>query len=97
MIPQWILMVCAGIVVLITGFLTGRAYTLASSLGTSQKGIIVAKNYSADLFGSAFGAFLVPVFLFPVLGLGGIGVLLFVLNLGGVAWLWISRRNFVPL
>jgi predicted membrane-bound spermidine synthase len=30
---------------------------------------IAAKNYSADLFGSAMGAILTTIFLFPILGL----------------------------
>ena len=65
----------------IAAYLTGIQYRLASLLikGTQLK--IASSTYSADLLGSAVGAFLVAVFLFPLLGLVTTGIILAIINL----------------
>jgi predicted membrane-bound spermidine synthase len=57
--------------ILISGLATGIGYEflLASKLRDKSFGQIAGENYSTDLLGSAFGAFLTAIFLLPVFGL----------------------------
>ncbi|MCX6282997.1 MAG: hypothetical protein NTW31_01990, partial [Bacteroidetes bacterium] len=72
-------------------------YSLASRLSAGSRDVAVPKNYSADLFGSSLGAFLVPVFIFPLLGLMNTGYILALINTIGAAILFLKRQNFVSL
>jgi len=96
-LPLWMIQAKAAGITLVLAFLVGMEYSLAFRLSERNKALAVSKNYSADLFGSALGAFIVPVFLFPLLGLMNTGYALALLNTAGAAALFIKRRNFVPL
>jgi spermidine synthase len=61
-------------------FITGREYTLATLLSGKTVTKTVASTYSAELFGSAAGAFAVALFLIPAIGIIRTGVLLALLN-----------------
>jgi predicted membrane-bound spermidine synthase len=84
-------------ITMVLSILTGMEYSLAFRLSGRNKALNVAKNYSADLSGSALGAFIIPVFLFPLLGMMNTGYLLALLNTAGAAVLFINRKNFVSL
>jgi len=67
-LPLWMVQSKAAMITVALSVLTGMEYSLAFRLSGRDKALNVAKNYSADLFGSALGAFMIPVFLFPLLG-----------------------------
>ena len=96
-LPLWMIQAKAAGITLVLSMLTGLEYSLAFRLSEKDQARTVAKNYSADLFGSAIGAFIVPVFLFPLLGLLSTGYVLALLNTTGVAILFIKRKKFVSL
>jgi spermidine synthase len=96
-LPVWLGLSFAGVAVLTTGFLMGRLYVLAAGIGGKDAGTTASRNYSADLFGSAAGAILTPILLFPLMGLFLTGILLAILNVGSAFWLWSRSRNFVSL
>ena len=96
-LPLWMIEAKAAAITLILSILTGMEYSLAFRLSKRNKAVAVAKNYSADLFGSALGAFIVPVFLFPLIGMISTGYVLALVNTTGAAFLFIKRKNFVPL
>jgi len=93
----WTIQTHAAIITLVLASVTGLEYSLAFRLSERNKALAVSKNYSADLFGSALGAFIVPVLLFPLLGLIYTGCILALLNTSGAAVLFMRRRNFVSL
>lgn len=95
--PLWMIQLKAAAMTLVLSFLTGMLYSLAIRLSEGSQAMRVAKNYSADLFGSALGAFIIPVLIFPVLGLMNAGYLLALVNTTGAVVLFIKRRNFVSL
>jgi len=96
-LPLWMIQLKHGGITLAVSFLTGCGYSLAFRLSSRDKALSVSKNYSADLFGAALGAFLVPIFLFPLVGLVNTGYLLAILNTAGAAFLFIKRKHFLPL
>ncbi len=57
------------ILVFMLAFIAGHEFSLASQLQPFSYSYIAGINYSTDLAGSAFGAFLTPIVLLPVLGL----------------------------
>ena len=61
--------------------MTGAQFSLASRLHRDKITDISAGIYSVDLLGSAIGAFLVAVLLFPLLGLVKVCILLALINL----------------
>jgi predicted membrane-bound spermidine synthase len=65
-------------------------YAAASSLQSLDAGHIASKNYSADLFGSALGAFLTSVFLLPLAGIIYTSLMLAFLNLISIIFLVFS-------
>ena len=77
--------------------LVGFEYGMAVRLSSFSPRKTAAVNYSADLFGSAAGAFLVTIYLFPILGLTATGLILSFFNLFSAAYLLIRRRFFVFL
>ena len=95
--PLWITEFMAAVITLVISFLTGMQYPLSIRLSAREQSLSLAKNYSADLFGSALGAFVMPVFFFPLLGLMNTGYILALLNTAGAALLFIRRKNVVPL
>jgi predicted membrane-bound spermidine synthase len=96
-LPLLIIQAKAAAITIVFSFLAGMEYSLAFRLSERNKALAVSKNYSADLFGAALGAFIVPVLLFPLLGLLNTGYVLALLNTAGAATLFIRRRNFVSL
>ncbi len=70
---------------LLIAILSGILYTLATRMQNTSPEIIASGTYSADLTGSAFGAFLVAVFLFPLAGMTITIVILAGINLVAVA------------
>ncbi len=75
--------------------LVGMEYGLAVRLSKTTPSSAVAINYSADLFGSAIGAFLVTLFLFPMLGLIWTGMILSLLNLFSAICLFYRRSGYL--
>ncbi|MEI8006939.1 MAG: hypothetical protein WCI48_12090 [Bacteroidota bacterium] len=96
-LPLWVFPAKVSAVTVVLAFMVGMEYSFAFRLSQRNKALAVSKNYSADLFGSALGAFIVPVILFPLLGLMNTGYVLALLNTAGAAALYIKRRNFVSL
>ena len=75
-------------------FLTGTQFSIASGLQKDSIANVSAGIYSVDLLGSAIGALLVAVLLFPMLGLVKVCVLLFLINLGaGMLSFWGGERS----
>ena len=79
-----------GLLTLVISFLAGMEYSVASGLQAADTGYITSKNYSADLFGSALGAFLTSVFLLPLAGIIYTSLILVLLNFISVIFLAIS-------
>jgi predicted membrane-bound spermidine synthase len=82
-----------GVVTLIISILAGMEYTCASSLQSLDAGRIASKNYSADLFGSALGAFLTSVFLLPLAGLIYTSLILVLLNFISILFLVLTFKT----
>ncbi len=69
------------LITLIISVFTGIQFSLASQVQNNSIARVSSAIYSVDLMGSAAGAFLVSVILFPILGLVKIFVLLAILNI----------------
>ncbi len=69
------------------GGLTGFQFTQASMKSSGNYAEISGKTYSSDLFGSAFGALAVTIFLIPRLGIVASVLTIAILNLAFGAWL----------
>jgi spermidine synthase len=86
-----------GLLTLVISFLAGMEYSFASLLQVHESSRIVSKNYSADLFGSALGAFLTSVFLLPLAGIIYTSLMLAFLNFISIVFLVLSfsfsRKN----
>lgn len=82
-----------GFLCIFPAFLTGLEYHLAVTLRQEQIKRAVAGSYSADLFGSALGAFATAVILIPLAGVTASCILLGILNLAGAWILCKGRRN----
>ena len=87
--PAWL----PGLIIILLTFLfavlTGIQYQLATRLRNETVPEVASSTYSADLLGSAFGIFLVAVFVFPLIGMVFTGLLLAGLNFvaaGVVRW-----------
>jgi len=81
-----------GLLTLVISFLAGMEYSVASLLQSHNTGRIASKNYSADLFGSALGAFLTSVLLLPLAGIIFTSLLLVLLNLLSVMILSLRKK-----
>ena len=81
----------------LAAFVVGMEYRMASVLSKNSLRETVTRNYPADLFGSAIGAFSLACFLFPFFGILITGLFLASLNLLSAFFLLISRRKFVSL
>jgi spermidine synthase len=82
---------------LTVSFLTGMEYAVSTHLGTEKKLSTPARNYSADLLGSACGILLTSVLLLPVLGMFRTTVILVILNLISAVFLTVHRKKIVSL
>ncbi len=88
---QMILGVCAFQV----AFMVGIEYRVATLLARSSPRNAVARLYSADLFGSAMGAFATAAMLFPFFGIVYTGFFLAVLNIFSAMIFFIQHRKLV--
>jgi spermidine synthase len=82
-----------GLLTLVISFLAGMEYSVASLLQSHDTGRIASKNYSADLFGSALGAFLTSVFLLPLAGIIYTSLLLVLLNFLSIMILLLRKKR----
>jgi spermidine synthase len=82
-----------GVLTLMISVLAGMEYAAASSLQSRDAGHIASKNYSADLFGSALGAFLTSVFLLPLAGLIYTSLILVLLNFISILFLIVTYKT----
>ncbi len=87
--PAWLPGLIITLLTFMFAVLTGIQYQLATRLRAGTVPEVASSTYSADLLGSAFGVFLVAVFIFPLIGMVFTGLLLAGLNFvaaGGVRW-----------
>lgn len=68
-LPEWFIHIIFYLLTIFISLFIGIEYGLASVMREQKIATIAAKNYSADLFGSAIGAILTTVLLFPLVGL----------------------------
>jgi spermidine synthase len=92
-LPDFVNYAIMGILTLVISVLAGMEYTAASSLQTLHPGHIASKNYSADLFGSALGAFLTSFILLPLAGLIYTSLILVLLNFISILFLVLSFKT----
>lgn len=85
-----------GLLTLIPGFLMGVHFGLGSVLTPGTVRGISSGNYAADLAGSALGAFIVSLFVFPLFGIFSSSYLLAGFNLL-VIIIMLSRSKIVTL
>lgn len=88
--PDLVIYSIMGLLTLVIAVLAGMEYSIASFLQTADIGRVTSKNYSADLFGSALGAFLTSVFLLPLAGIIYTSLMLALLNFISIIFLVIS-------
>jgi len=87
--PAWLPGLIITLLTFMFAVLTGIQYQLATRLRDGTAPEVASSTYSADLLGSAFGVFLVAVFIFPLIGMVFTGLLLAGLNFvaaGVVRW-----------
>ncbi|MDZ7740608.1 MAG: hypothetical protein U5Q03_02360 [Bacteroidota bacterium] len=70
---------------LLISFLTGTQYAIASRLFRAKTKEVAGKTYLADMAGSAFGILITSVFLLPLFGLNGTGLILLAFNTASIA------------
>jgi predicted membrane-bound spermidine synthase len=89
----WLINLIFGMLAFLAAFIVGMEYSLAAVLSkrTSQK--TVTGNYSAEMFGSAAGAFAVTLFLIPAFGIIYTGIFLAVLNMITAGSLFLLRHK----
>jgi spermidine synthase len=85
---EWQINLVFALFAFITAFIVGMEYRLASLLSHKTPLRTVAGNYSADMFGSAAGAFAATLFLIPSFGIIYTGLFLAALNLATTGLLW---------
>jgi spermidine synthase len=78
---------------MIVSFLTGLLFSMASAISAKNVTLATAFNYSADLFGSAFGAILTSLILLPLLGLVVTCLILVALNLFSAGFLALRGKQ----
>jgi predicted membrane-bound spermidine synthase len=77
---RWIVMTLFAIMAFIPACIVGLEYRLAPELSRQSRQHTIASNYSADMYGSAMGAFAGALLLIPSFGIAGTGVFLAALN-----------------
>jgi spermidine synthase len=68
-LPAVVIYFLFSLFVALTGLLMGVHFGIGSELSTGKVGVIASGNYAADLAGSALGAFIVSLFIFPLTGI----------------------------
>jgi spermidine synthase len=74
-------------------FIVGMEYRLAALLSEKTPLKTVSGNYSAEMFGSAAGAFAVTLFLIPTIGMVNTGIFLAALNLTTAGLLFMASSK----
>jgi len=92
-IGDWPIHIVFALLAFIAAFIVGMEYRVAFLLSKSTLQRAVAGNYSAEMFGSAAGAFSVTLFLIPLLGMVNTGIILALLNLATVGSLFMVRQK----
>jgi len=95
--PSWLNIPIIGFLTLLISWLTGIEFALAAKIRDYQVNLLVARNYSADLFGSAFGALITSILLLPLLGMVNSCMVLASLNVISALVMIIYRKKFVSL
>ncbi|MCX6282137.1 MAG: hypothetical protein NTU51_09250 [Bacteroidetes bacterium] len=93
----WVMECIAALATLLLSVVAGMEYSMSMRLSANQINKKVSENYSADLFGSALGAFIIPIFLFPLLGMIQAGYVMALMNTAGAALLFVWRKKIVYL
>jgi predicted membrane-bound spermidine synthase len=94
-LSPWANLIALGSLTFLISFATGIEFSLAAQNQSSQPHTLAAKNYSMDLFGSAFGALLAGVVMLPLLGMVATCVILALLNVVSASVLGIfGKRNY---
>lgn len=78
---------------LILSFITGLEFAMASAIGSKDITLKTSFNYSADLFGSAIGAFVTTLFLLPFLGIVTSCLVMVMLNLFSAGFLYFRQKK----
>jgi hypothetical protein len=89
----WIINPVFAVMAFSSAFIVGMEYRLAAALSVKTPQKTVAGNYSAEMFGSAAGAFAVTLFLIPTIGILTTGIFLTVLNLATAGSLFLERKK----
>jgi spermidine synthase len=89
----WLNFVFLGLLNLLIAILAGIEFALATQVQKQNTSNLAAKNYSADLFGSAFGAILTTLLFLPFLGLVNTCLVLVALNLSSALVIYLYRNK----
>ncbi|MDP1622297.1 MAG: hypothetical protein Q8M08_08150 [Bacteroidales bacterium] len=92
-LDDWLILLVFGCLAFLLAFIMGMEYCVAALLSVKTPHKTVAGNYSAEMFGSAAGAFAVTLFLIPSLGIVNTCIFLAVLNLATAGTLFFIRRT----
>jgi spermidine synthase len=82
---------------LAVAMLTGLEFSMASSSLKTRVSFNAGKSYSADLFGSAFGALITGILLYPLFGITISCLFLVILNAFSAFILFSGRKKIVTL
>jgi hypothetical protein len=89
----WVINFVFAILAFSAAFIVGMEYRLAAILSRKTLQKVVAGNYSAEMFGSAIGAFTVTLFLIPSIGILYTGIFLAALNLTAAGTFFLMRKK----
>ena len=78
----------------LTAFVTGLQFNMACHLEHHHHESMAVNLYSIDLAGAASGTLIVSMVLFPLLGLQYTCLLIALLNLAGIAVMFVSRKKY---
>jgi spermidine synthase len=98
-ISEHLVLICSAFAILsfFSGFITGSAFSTASSVRELTVTRIASGLYSVDLLGSAFGVLLVSAFLFPLYGIVNVCILAGFLNILSGLIVFIKGKNILSL
>lgn len=80
MVHAWLPALIICLLTFVAAAITGVQYRIATKLHHGAAKMVASSTYGADLAGSAFGAFLVAVFVFPMAGMIITGLMLAGIN-----------------
>jgi spermidine synthase len=88
---DWLINLVVAIIAFTLAFIVGMEYRMAALLSDKKLQQAIPGNYSAEMFGSAAGAFAVTLFLIPSLGMVNTGIFLAVMNIATAFSLFLHR------